>query len=52
MPGGRAARATRRSIIRFRHLGADVVIDRATLGDAAIHIVDIGIGYGLQREDR
>lgn len=38
-------------LIRFGHLGANVVIDNATLDADAIHIVDIGIGHGLQWDD-
>lgn len=38
-------------LIRFGHLGANVVIDNATLHEDAIHIVDIGIGHGLQWDD-
>lgn len=38
-------------LIRFGHLGANVVIDTATQGEQAIHIVDIGIGHGLQWDD-
>jgi hypothetical protein len=38
-------------LIRFGHLGANVVIESATLEDVAIHIVDIGIGHGLQWDD-
>jgi hypothetical protein len=38
-------------LIRFGHLGANLVIDNATQDDDAIHIVDLGIGHGLQWDD-
>ncbi len=38
-------------LIRFGHLGANTVIDSATLDASAIHIVDIGIGHGAQWDD-
>jgi hypothetical protein len=38
-------------LIKFGHLGANVVIDTATSLEKAIHIVDIGIGHGLQWDD-
>jgi hypothetical protein len=38
-------------MIRFGHLGANTVIDNATQDDSPIHIVDIGIGHGLQWDE-
>lgn len=38
-------------LIRFGHCGANVVIDAATRLEEAIHIVDVGIGHGLQWDD-
>ena len=38
-------------LVRFGHLSANRVIDDATHGQGAIHIVDIGIGHGLQWDD-
>jgi hypothetical protein len=38
-------------LIRFGHLGANTVIENATLDADAVHIVDIGIGHGAQWDD-
>ncbi len=38
-------------LIAFGHLGANVVIDTATREAGAIHIVDLGIGHGLQWDE-
>jgi len=38
-------------LVRFGHVGANVVIDNATQNDDAIHIVDLGIGHGVQWDD-
>lgn len=38
-------------LVRFGHLGANMVIDHATHDHAALHIIDLGIGHGLQWDD-
>lgn len=38
-------------LVRFGHVGANRVIDGATFCASAIHIVDLGIGHGLQWDD-
>ncbi|MDX2092029.1 MAG: GRAS family protein [Kofleriaceae bacterium] len=38
-------------LVRFGHLGANRAIDGATFCSSAIHIVDLGIGHGLQWDD-
>lgn len=38
-------------LVRFGHVGANRVIDGVTFCASAIHIVDLGIGHGLQWDD-
>jgi hypothetical protein len=38
-------------LVRFGHVAANRVIEGAAMGCSAIHIVDLGIGHGLQWDD-
>jgi hypothetical protein len=38
-------------LIRFGHVGANRIIDGVTRDREAIHVVDIGIGHGIQWDD-